>query len=37
MNAKKKNPHAKDLVLLPLGGTGEILRNVVARELTSGR
>ena len=27
MNAKKKNPHAKDLVLLPLGGTGEIGMN----------
>ncbi|MEP7173109.1 MAG: ribonuclease J, partial [Aestuariivirga sp.] len=27
MNAKKKSPHAKDLVLLPLGGTGEIGMN----------
>src|SRR5436190_2496247 len=27
MNAKKKSPHSKDLVLLPLGGTGEIGMN----------
>ena len=27
MNVKKKNPHARDLVLLPLGGTGEIGMN----------
>ena len=27
MNAKKKSPHANDLVMLPLGGTGEIGMN----------
>ena len=27
MNAKKKHVHAKDLVMLPLGGTGEIGMN----------
>ena len=27
MNPKKKNPHSKELVMLPLGGTGEIGMN----------